>query len=56
MFPAAFVIADVERLTTVAAVPEAPVIVTPFAAVIAAELVTAMAEPVVVALKLTAPA
>jgi hypothetical protein len=44
------------RFTTVAAVPEVPVIVMPLAAVIAAELLTAMAEPVVVALKLTAPA
>ena len=56
IFPAALLIADAPRLTTVVAVADVPVIVMPVAAVIAAELVTAMTEPVVIAVKLTEPA
>ena len=56
MLPVAFVMIEEPRFTTVAAVPDVPEIVIPLAAVIAAELLTAVAEPVVVALKLTAPA
>ena len=56
IFPAAFVIVDAPRLTTVAAVADVPVIVTPVAAERAAELVIAITEPVVVAIRLIAPA
>lgn len=56
MFPAAFVMVDEPRLTTVAAVADVPVIVIPVAAESAAELVIAIAEPVVVAVKLIEPA
>ena len=56
IFPAAFVMVDVPRLTMVAAVADVPVIVTPVAAEIAAEELIAITEPVVVALKLTEPA
>ena len=56
IFPALFVIIEEPRSTTAVAVPDVPVMVMPLAAVIAAELVTAIAEPVVVALKLIAPA
>ena len=56
IFPAAFVMVEAPRLTTVAAVADVPVIVTPVAAEIAAEELIAITEPVVVALKLTEPA
>ena len=56
IFPAAFVMVDAPRLTTVAAVADVPVIVTPAAAERAAELVIAITEPVVVAIRLIEPA